>query len=266
MIQISPNALLNLEDIAEYAVEGSDGIYELPLKAHWISNEEAEQITYRIEFILVDENDFETTIQKGNYQAVKGTAIILDTEAEEVKDFLAAHPGYVLDEEKTIRYNPNIQSGTVLKVYFKKNVTDVTVTKLVTGKLGDLNKEFAFTWSYTYGEVEKSGVLNDLSHNESDVIEGIPVGATLILTETGAVGYTTTAKHNNSPVTVTNSEAGKTVTITVAGQDQLTVTNDKDADPDTGIHLTTWPYVMTLAFVGAGAVTFGLYKSKRRDS
>ena len=42
--------------------------------------------------------------------------------------------------------------------------------------------------------------------------------------------------------------------------------NYKDATPDTGVHLTAWPYVMMLAFVGAGVVTYGVYKSRKRGA
>lgn len=268
MIPIYPNELLNLEDIAECAVEGLDGIYKLPLTAHWIENEQAEQITYSIEFIWIDDSGTEQKLDKGTYQAVAGSTIILDTNAEEVQEFLADHSGYVLDEEKTVRYNSDIQPGAVLKVYFKKNVTDVTVTKLVTGKLGDLEKNFSFSWSYTNSDgTEITGNLDGLSHNDSDVIEDVPIGSALTLQESGALGYTTTAKNGDSPLNVSGAEPEedvKTITVTISGNDNIIVTNDKDPDPDTGIHLTSWPYILTLTFVSAGAVTLGVCKCRKR--
>ena len=268
LIPIYPNALLDLEDIAECAVEGSDGIYELPLTAHWIENEQADQITYSIEFIWTDDSGTEQKLDKGTYQAVAGSTIILDTNAEEVQEFLADHSGYVLDEEKTVRYNSDIQPGAVLKVYFKKNVTDVTVTKLVTGKLGDLEKNFSFSWSYTNSDgTEITGNLDGLSHKDSDVIEDVPIGSTLTLQESGALGYTTTAKNGDSPLNVSGAEPEKDVkkiTATISGNDNIIVTNDKDPDPDTGIRLTSWPYILTLTFVSAGAVTLGVYKCRKR--
>lgn len=268
LIPIYPNALLDLEDIAECAVEGSDGIYELPLTAHWIENEQATQITYSIEFIWTDDSGTEQKLDKGTYQAVAGSTIILDTNAEEVQEFLADHSGYVLDEEKTVRYNSDIQLGAVLKVYFKKNVTDVTVTKLVTGKLGDLEKDFSFSWSYknTDGTMT-SGTLNELSHNESDVIKNVPVGSVLTLKESGALGYTTTAENGSLSLEVEGDGSEndvKTITVTISGNDNIIVTNDKDPDPDTGIRLTSWPYILTLTFVSAGAVTLGVYKCRKR--
>ena len=91
-IQISPNQVLNLEDVAEYATV-VNGQYVLPLEAHWVDASTAEQITYTIQFVVEDEvGNVIETIDKGNYQAPRGSTIILDTESEEVRQFLEEHP------------------------------------------------------------------------------------------------------------------------------------------------------------------------------
>ena len=95
--------------------------------------------------------------------------------------------------------------------FYKKNTTDVTITKQVTGLLGDTNKEFAFSVSITQNGTAGTGVtakkgdqtvsLNSftLKHNETVTLENVPIGATITVTEetpgahykVSATGYTT---------------------------------------------------------------------------
>lgn len=79
--------------------------------------------------------------------------------------------------------------------FYKKNTTDVTITKQVTGLLGDTNKEFAFNVSITQNNAACTGVtakkgdqmvsLTDftLKHNETVTLENVPIGATITVTE-----------------------------------------------------------------------------------
>lgn len=79
--------------------------------------------------------------------------------------------------------------------FYKKNTTDVTITKQVTGLLGDTNKEFAFNVSITQNGAACTGVtakkgdqmvsLTDftLKHNETVTLENVPIGATIEVTE-----------------------------------------------------------------------------------
>ena len=260
-IPIYPNELLNLGDVAEYAVNGV-----LPLEAHWLDASTANQITYDIWFVLLNADGEETERSHiGTYNAPKGSTIVLDTDAEEVQEFLRNHPDYVLDEEKTQRYHASVQQGQDLLVYFTKAVTNVTIEKNVEGFLGDVQKEFAFDLSIN--NIKQEGFT--LADGEEKVFEDVKIGDVVKFKETDAEGYDITVTYTSADT----SEAQPLVpdtdgyyTITVEKDLSIIVENYKSEDPDTGIHLTTWPYVMTLAFVGAGAVAFGLYKSKRRDS
>ena len=265
LIQIHPNEILNLSEVAEYA-KYIDGQYVLPLKAHWTDATKAEQITYSIEFILVDENDDETTVEVKVYQAPRGSTIVLNTSAEEIAEFLVKYPDYVLDEERTERYYDNVQAGDVLKVYFTKAVTDVTITKEVTGSFGDTQKEFQF--SYTIGSEEQASF--PLKDDGTHTFEDVKIGETLRFKETNADDYEITVTYTDA-----DAEPGEDAETLIPGEDgfyeievtnglSITVKNYKSDTPDTGIRLTSWPYILTLTFVSAGAVTFSVYKCRKR--
>lgn len=265
LIQIHPNEILNLSEVAEHA-EYIDGQYVLPLEANWVDATTAEQITYSIEFILVNENGDKTTVKVGDYQAPRGSTIVLNTSAEEIADFLAEHPDYVLDEERTKRYYDDVQAGEVLEVYFIKAITDVTITKEVTGSFGDTQKEFQF--SYTIGSGEHANF--SLKDDGTYTFEDVKIGETLRFKETNANDYEITVTYTDA-----DTEPGDEATTLIAGSDgfyeievtkglSITVTNYKSDTPDTGIHLTSWPYILTLTFVSVGAVTLGVCKCRKR--
>lgn len=79
--------------------------------------------------------------------------------------------------------------------HYKKATSNVTITKQVTGLLGDTNKEFAFNVSITQNGAACTGVtakkgdqmvsLTDftLKHNETVTLENVPIGATIEVTE-----------------------------------------------------------------------------------
>lgn len=80
--------------------------------------------------------------------------------------------------------------------HYKKATSNVTITKQVTGLLGDTNKEFAFNVSITQNNADCSaGVtakkgntevsLNSftLKHNETVTLKNVPIGATITVTE-----------------------------------------------------------------------------------
>ena len=79
--------------------------------------------------------------------------------------------------------------------HYKKATSNVTITKQVTGLLGDTNKDFAFSVSITQNDVACTGVtakkngetvsLNgfNLKHNETVTLENVPIGATITVNE-----------------------------------------------------------------------------------
>lgn len=91
----------------------------------------------------------------------------------------------------------DLNSERVVNFYahYKKATSNVTITKQVTGLLGDTNKEFAFSVSITQNGTACTGVtakkgdqtvsLNSftLKHNETVTLENVPIGATITVTE-----------------------------------------------------------------------------------
>lgn len=79
--------------------------------------------------------------------------------------------------------------------HYKKATSNVTITKQVTGLLGDTNKEFAFSVSITQNGTACTGVtakkgstevsLNSftLKHGETVTLENVPIGATITVNE-----------------------------------------------------------------------------------
>ena len=124
--------------------------------------------------------------------------------------------------------------------HYKKATSNVTITKQVTGLLGDTNKEFAFNVSITQNGTACTGVtakkgdqtVSDLTnftlkHNETVTLENVPIGATINVTEvTPGEHYTVTATgHNDEP------NGGSSVTFTyVAVANTATASDADEAD------------------------------------
>ena len=134
--------------------------------------------------------------------------------------------------------------------------TSVTVTKQVTGPMGNRYQKFSFQWSC--GDQSGSFTLSD---GQSFTIENVGVGEQLTLTESDNSGYAVSVNYNGQNCTV---DAQSSVTITVA-QDggPITVTNHKDVNPDTGITLDSAPYAVALGLTAVAAAAL-LYRRNRR--
>ena len=90
----------------------------------------------------------------------------------------------------------NSNKSITFSNFYKKNTTDVTITKQVTGLLGDTNKGFTFNVSIKKNGADCTGVtakkgdqtVSDLTnftlkHNETVTLENVPIGATITVTE-----------------------------------------------------------------------------------
>lgn len=136
--------------------------------------------------------------------------------------------------------------------HYKKATSNVTITKQVTGLLGDTNKEFTFNVSITQNNVACTGVtakkgndsvsLNDikLKHGETVTLENVPIGATITVTEvTPGEHYNVSAtghsgeKNGGSDVTFTYVAAANTDTASDAGgADLMLLSMDEDTAVD----------------------------------
>ena len=181
-----------------------------------------------------------------------------------------------------------------------ENVTNVyaagslSVTKTVTGNMGDRNREFDVTVTFTAPagteihapiaistsagitgnpteaviNAAKTGATASVKVKDGTtvVFSNIPKGVTYQVTETQADGYHT-PKYNG-----TESAGGKsgTITDTAAGAGTVGMTqsveieNKRETTIDTGIFLSDLPYVLVLAGIAAAVLLFFAGK-KRRD-
>ena len=134
---------------------------------------------------------------------------------------------------------------------------DLTVTKRVTGAMGDKNRRFTFQWSC--GEREGSFTLSD---GESAVIEDVAVGGELTLTETDSSGYAVSVSYGGENYSV---DAQGSVQLTAAWDGgTIIVTNHKDVIPDTGLTLVSAPYAAALGLTAVSAAVLLYRRSKRR--
>ena len=202
----------------------------------------------------------------------------------------------------------DFENGTITKdtIFYAKYVliseeTDVTITKQVTGLLGDTNKEFAFSATVTNGgdditsqidAVDENNSKVDLSsfklkHNQKITLKGVPVGATVTVTEIApgahykvtATGYTGEQDGGNNVsftyITVKSADAVETASetgtetamavMTAVEADDIVVTNHATLKPDTGVLLDTLPYLVILAVVAGGVALLMLRKHRKED-
>lgn len=128
----------------------------------------------------------------------------------------------------------NSNKSITFSNFYKKNTTDVTITKQVTGLLGDTNKGFTFNVSIKKNGADCTGVtakkgdqtVSDLTnftlkHNETVTLENVPIGATITVTEeTPGAHYKVSAnghdgeQSGSGPVTFTYVAVANTPTTT----------------------------------------------------
>lgn len=194
--------------------------------------------------------------------------------------------------ERTVAVHRGSEDGDKTgDIALKYSTGKLTVTKKITGNLGDTNKKFDFkveltgpegkaingTYHYTVpGSTEektitfKDGtatVTGSLANADSIVITDLPAGVTYDVSELNgedAVAEDGTGKAADG-YTLTNVEkSDKTETIAANDKDTETYTNDKsETNIDTGVLLNNAPYIAT---IGGAAVVAIYVVNKRRHS
>ena len=140
--------------------------------------------------------------------------------------------------------------------------TSVTVTKQVTGPMGNRYQKFSFQWSC--GDQSGSFTLSD---GQSFTIENVGVGETLTLTESNNSGYAVSVSYGGQNYNVTTAADAQSSSVQLAvAQDggPITVTNSKDVNPDTGITLDSAPYAVALGLAAVTAAVLLYRRSRRR--
>ena len=169
--------------------------------------------------------------------------------------------------------------------FYEKKTADVTLTKHVTGLMGDTHKEFAFriTGLEGKGATLENGNLSNftLTHNGSVTLKNVPMDTVFAVVETlGAdSGYETKATGHDTDATrtfyyklVLEDGEQKLMACDADGSHEkaqnelaITVTNHCTLKPDTGVLLDTLPYIVILAVVVGGGILLMLRKHRKED-
>lgn len=172
-----------------------------------------------------------------------------------------------------------IKEDTTFYAKYVPASANLTVTKTVTGKLGDTNKAFTFTITkdgkpvnnITEDNIEaRDGAqwLNDgngkftLKDGASITFKNLPSGEYKIV-EDDYIGE----KYETSYVVDSGTpENGQEATVTI-GTDakRIDFTNHRNLEPDLGVLLDTLPYIVILAVVAGGVALLMLRKHRKED-
>ena len=183
-------------------------------------------------------------------------------------------------ENTSWAYEPSdaeLADGTVnFYAHYSPKATSITLQKLVTGNMGDKQKKFAFTCTYSsYNaatkETEPKTASFNLKDGESTEIKNVYIGSQFTVKETNAKGYTTSGSYNNADISSsvehgTDKKSSEKIAVVQIAEDgkNITITNNKEAIPDTGIASDVLPFITLFALSIAGIIGFLLYSYKKR--
>lgn len=174
-----------------------------------------------------------------------------------------------------------ISADTTFYAKYVPASANLTVTKTVTGKLGDTNKAFTFTITKADGTAVNIASANieiseadrakvewldngkfTLKDGASITFKNLPSGEYKIV-EDDYIGE----KYETSYVVGSGTpENGREVSVTI-GTDakQIDFTNHRTLEPDLGVLLDTLPYIVILAVVAGGGILLMLRKRRKED-
>lgn len=211
------------------------------------------------------------------------------------------------EDQKIYKPNDDITFSEDMTIYgvWEKLSNDLTITKNVTGLMGDHSKDFNFTVKveqYVIGEdsteswndvtnsdfITYEGTVTNgaftLKHNDSIKLKGLSGKYRITLKEdledteykTTATGYPD--ERTSDRVYTYYAQIGSDGTVQLStpkeGEDNwgstiegstIVVENNKTIDPDMGVLLDTLPYILILVVVVGGGVLLFLRKRKNDD-
>lgn len=176
-----------------------------------------------------------------------------------------------------------IKEDTTFYAKYVPASANLTVTKTVTGKLGDTNKAFTFTITKADGTAVNIASANiEISDADSTKVEwkdngqftlkdrasitfkNLPSGEYKIV-EDDYIGE----KYETSWQIGTDGkvyEKNRTATVTIGTTEQTVhFTNHRTLEPDLGVLLDTLPYIVILAVVAGGVALLMLRKHRKED-
>lgn len=174
-----------------------------------------------------------------------------------------------------------ISADTTFYAKYVPASANLTVTKTVTGKLGDTNKAFTFqildasgnpvtltTGNYEFSNTN-GALLNDgtdgkftLKDGASITFKNLPSGQYKVVED----NYSGEKYETSYVVDSGTSTDGQEATVTI-GTDakQIDFTNHRTLEPDLGVLLDTLPYIVILAVVAGGVALLMLRKHRKED-
>ena len=194
--------------------------------------------------------------------------------------------GWYTDEACTNEFNfatMTINTDTTFYAKYVPASANLTVTKTVTGKLGDTNKAFTFTITKADGasaniidanveisEADRAKVewkgngQFTLKDGASITFKNLPSGEYKVIEE----DYSG-EKYDTSWQIGTDGEVyekNSTATVTIGTTEQTVhFTNHRTLEPDLGVLLDTLPYIVILAVVAGGVALLMLRKHRKED-
>ena len=174
-----------------------------------------------------------------------------------------------------------ISADTTFYAKYVPASANLTVTKTVTGKLGDTNKAFTFTITKADGTAVNIASANiEISDADSAKVEwkgngqftlkdgasitfkNLPSGQYKVVEDNYSGEKYETSYVVDSGTPVNGQEA--TVTIGTDAK-QIDFTNHRTLEPDLGVLLDTLPYIVILAVVAGGVALLMLRKHRKED-
>lgn len=174
-----------------------------------------------------------------------------------------------------------ISADTTFYAKYVPASANLTVTKTVTGKLGDTNKAFTFTITKADGTSANITEANiETTDNTRAVWQGngkftLKDGASIIFKNLPSGEYKVIEedysgeKYDTSWQIGTDGEVyekNSTATVTIGTTEQTVhFTNHRTLEPDLGVLLDTLPYIVILAVVAGGGILLMLRKRRKND-
>lgn len=200
----------------------------------------------------------------------------------------------ILGSDASLVYDPeskqySYEGGTAAKSNGYEDATyityDLTLDKVVKGDMGNKGKEFNFTIEFTGGDEGEKFIYGGQEYTFDDqgkvpvtnimladattaiTISGLPsdVKYKVIENVPQSEGYETTATVNEASVDVAEGENAQTVAEQQKSKDQddVVVTNTRNAVSPTGIVMDVAPYALLVVIAAAGCFVF--LRKRRED-
>lgn len=200
---------------------------------------------------------------------------------------------YDPDNKKSLKdnwgegYTPSkaeLADGTVnFYAHYEPVSADLTISKTVTGKLGDTNKAFTFTITKADGTPVNITIANiEISEADRAKVEWLDNGkftlkdgASITFKNLPSDEYKIVEEDYSGEKYETSWQIGtdgvvheknSTATVTIGTTEQTVhFTNHRTLEPDLGVLLDTLPYIVILAVVAGGVALLMLRKHRKED-